>query len=344
MKRLLVLSFITLLVLGCKSSFTDVSSEMNFSNISLPENKHAYSATWLSKNTIIFVKKLVDDDFDHDYLFNPKSIVVLDELYSYDLDTHEWEKFALDTNLDCHAQDIGWLARLPNNKLGLVQSCRGITLDIIQEFDLSNHETRALFKNNISPNMEIKWVGSYAFSPDMTELVQEYPIGRFLSNQLYYIKLGEKPRQIFPNFIRVMYPDWSPHNREIAFWGTENYSDNENPDLKTTQDIVGLASYPWNLYISSPEGNDVRLMFSSIENPGGISWSPTKDIIAFSGEFEGKQGLWLFDPVSLEITRIWNKQVGFSWSPDGTRIIATYLKHSDYPQIEEQSVDIIEIP
>lgn len=339
MKHLLILSFLMIFISSCKTSFTDISHEVKSSNVPLPENQHLYySSAWLSENTIVFLKELEDKDFNHDYLFNPESIVVLDEIYSYNVITQEWANVDLGNKLDCHAQDIGYLERLPNNKLGLVQSCRGSGIDVILEFDISTGEIRTLFKNNTSPNVEIKWIGSYAFSPDMTELVQEYPIGRYLSNQLYFIKLGEKPQQIFTNFIRVMIPAWSPYNREIAFWGTERYGDEKGTDLKTTEDIVGLASHPWDLYISSPEGDNVRLMLTSIEDPAGISWSPTKNIIAFSGKFERTEGLWLFDPVSLEITRIWKKRVGFSWSPDGTKIITTY------PDIDEQSVNILEVP
>jgi dipeptidyl aminopeptidase/acylaminoacyl peptidase len=337
-----------LFVLGCKSSFTDVSKQVNSSSISLPESKHVYSATWLSDSTIVFVRSLEGKDFDHDYLVNPKSIVVNEELYLYDIETQKWERILLGNELNCHAQDVGLLKRLPNNKLGLLQTCRNSGRGVIREIDMLTKDTQILFDNHTYPNADVDVVMTYAFSPEMTELVQEDATGRFLDNQLYYIELGEKPKQIFSDFIRAMTPAWSPYNREIAFWGTENFHGDKDPDLKTSWDITGLATYPWDLYIASPEGGNVRILLSSIEDPAEISWSPTKNIIAFSGKFEKKDGLWLLDPVSLEITRIWNKRVGFSWSPDGTKIITTFVKQSldNFPDIaiEEQSVKIIEVP
>jgi len=346
MKRLLILSIFIVSISGCKSSFADVSKDVSSSNIHLPENNHVYSAAWLSDSKIIFVKSLEREDFDHDYLVNPKSIVVMDELYSYDVSTQKWESVVLGNEFNCHAQDIGMLERLPNNKLGLLQTCRSHGRGIISEFDPISKDMQILFDNGAYPNVDVNVVMTYAFSPKMTELVQEDATGRFLNNELYYIKLGEKPKQIFSDFIRAMTPAWSPYNREIVFWGTEDFYGDKDPELKTSWDIGGLATYPWNLYISSPEGNDARILLSSIEDPAGISWSPAKNIIAFSGKYEKKDGLWLVDPVSLEVTRIWNKRVGFSWSPDGTKIITTYVKQSleNYPEIEEQSVNIIEIP
>lgn len=232
MKRLLILSFLVVFVSGCKASFTDVSNEVKSSTILLPDNKHLYSMAWLSNNTIIFIKHLEDEDFDHDYLFNPESIVVLDEIYSYDIDTQEWENVVLGNELNCHAQDISLLERLPNEKLGLVQSCRANSLGVIRELDLSTYETRILFKNHTYPNIDVRIVGSYSFSPGMNELVQESPVGNYLNNELYYIKLGDMPQRIFSEFIRVMQPAWSPHNREIAFWGTESYYDDKDPRPK----------------------------------------------------------------------------------------------------------------
>ncbi len=348
MKRLWTLSLLMFFVSSCNSGFIDVSNKVKYSNITLPENKHVYFVTWLSANTLVFVKDLDDKDFDHDYLYDPKSIVVMDDLYSYNIETHKWELINLGNELNCHAQDIGMLERLPNNKLGLLQTCRNSGRGVIREIDIFTKNTQILFDNHTYPNADVDVVMTYAFSPEMTELVQEDATGRFLNNQLYYIKLGEKPKQIFSDFIRAMTPAWSPYNREIAFWGTEDFHGDKDPDLKTSWDISGLAAYPWNLYISSPEGNNVRTLISSIEDPAGVSWSPTKNIIAFSGKFKNQDGLWLIDPVSLEVTRIWNKRVGFSWSPDGSKIITNYVKQSldNFPDITigEQTVNIIEVP
>ena len=344
MKKLWIFGILTLLLSGCKSAFTDVSKDVISSDIALPENEHYYSAIWLSSNTIIFSKYLTNGDFDPNYLFNTSTNVINNELYSYTLDMQEWKKFELSRYLDCHALDIRNLERLPNNKLGLIQSCRGLKLNVIQEFDISSHILQTLFKNTVSPNTEIKWVGPYAFSPDMTELMQEYPVGSYLSNQLYYIKLGEKPQRIVPDFLRAMTPAWSPHNREIAFWGTASYHGDNDPELKYTWDIIGLASYPWDLYISSPQGGNVRLVLASIENPGDIAWSPTKNIIAFSGTVKGVDGLWFFDPVTLAVTRIWNERVSFGWSPDGSQIVITYVDYSDFPEVKDVRANLIQVP
>ncbi|MEW6118437.1 MAG: hypothetical protein AB1553_16315 [Nitrospirota bacterium] len=345
MKQLLVMALLTLVLSGCNPAFVDVRNEVISSEIVLPENEHAYSATWLSSSIIIFLKYLNIADFDPEYYYDPNTIVVNEEMYAYNVDTQEWIKLNPDPMPKCHAQDIQSLQRLPNGKLGLVQSCRGpIFLDILQEFDISSQTMQVLFRNNVSPYVTLRGIGPYAHSPDMTEWVQEYPIGMYLNNQLFYIKLGEKPQRIVPDFLRAMTPAWSPHNREVAFWGTANYHGDNDPEINYTWDLVGIASYPWDLYMSSPQGDNVHLVLSSIENPGDIAWSPTRNVIAFSGTLKGMDGLWFLDPVTSEVTRIWNERVGFDWSPDGKRIVATYVDYSDDVEIKDVRAYLIQVP
>ena len=345
MIKLLAIGVLALVLTGCKSTFMEVSNEVTYSDIVLSDSEHSYVATWLSSNTIIFLKYLNYTDFDPEFRFDPSTLVVHEEMYSYNVNTQEWKKLSPNPMPKCHAQDIQSLQRLPNGKLGLVQNCRGpIFLDILQEFDISSQTMQVLFRNNVSPYVTLRWIGPYSYSPDMSEWVQEYPIGRFLSNQLFYIKLGEKPQRIVPDFLRAMTPAWSPHNREIAFWGTASYHGDNDPELKYTWDIVGLASYPWDLYISSPQGDNVHIVLSSIENPGDIAWSPTRNVLAFSGTLKGVDGLWFLDPVTLEITRIWNERVGFDWSPDGTQIVTTYVDYSDNAEIKDVRAYLIQVP
>jgi hypothetical protein len=287
---------------------------------------------------ILIIKDLYREDFDQDYLVNPKSHVIMEELYSYNIDEQGWTKIPI-TPENCHSGDIG-VDRLPNGNIGLVYSCRNDNKAIIREFDISMENAKTLFENNISPNWEIGIVGSYAFSPDMSEFVQEDATGNYLDNQLYYIVPGKPPKQIVPDFIRAMMPAWSSESREIAFWGTADYYGGKKPTDATWQ---GLLFAPSKLYLSSPEGNNARAILSDIEDPSGIAWSPTKNIIAFACKFKGVEGLWLIDPTTLEVTRIWNKRVGFSWSPDGKKIV---ISDADYDsgKYKNASINIIELP
>ncbi len=340
MKRFIIpLIILVFLLTGCKADFTDSVSQIKVSKIALPDIEHAYGATWITDKTIFIIKDLYREDFDHDYLVNPNSNVIMDELYSYNIDGQDWTKMPI-TPENCHAGNIGGLSRLPNGKVGLVYSCLDDNKAIIREFDISMKNGNALFENKVHPNEEIGVVGPYTFSADMSEFVQEDATGNYLDNQLYYIVRGKTPKQIVPDFIRAQMPAWSSQDREIAFWGVPDYHGDKRPTEPTWQDLLFL---PTNLYLSSPEGNNVKVILSSIEDPSGIEWSPTKNLIAFACKFKGVEGLWLIDPTTLEVTRIWNKRVGFSWSPDGKEIVISDA-HYDFGKYKNASIRIIQLP
>lgn len=343
-KSVIQLIIFLLLLTACKADFTDTVSQIKVSKIALPDTEHSYGAAWITKNIVIVIKYLEQEDFDHDYLFNPKSAVLMAELYSYNTDTENWTKIPWAANPSCHIGGIGGQQRLPNGKIGLVFSCLASNTATIHAFDVSMKNGKISLDNEEIPKQIISSEWTYAYSPDMTELIQE-DAGGGLTNRLYFIaqgqKLGQKLQQIVPDFVRAKGPAWSPHNREIAFWGVADYYGDKNPTRDYTWQ--GLLFSPSNLYLSSPEGNNLHLLLSSFSDVGSIAWSPTKNIIAFSGTWKSIEGLWLIDPTTSEVTRIWDKRVGFSWSLDGEKMV---ISNSDYDsgKFKNASINIIQLP
>jgi Tol biopolymer transport system component len=184
--------------------------------------------------------------------------------------------------------------------------------------------------------------GQFSFAPDMSELIQEDMTGRFLSNMLFYRK-GDTSTQIISNFTRAMYPDWSPHKREISFWGTESYPGGSPHNFTTLPEILGLNSYPWDLYISTPEGTNLIKVLSSVEDPGSIKWSPKENVIAFSGTIDGNPGVFLIDPETPKVKRFWSKAGDFDWSPDGSKMVIVDAKKENDGTIIEQNINIISL-
>jgi hypothetical protein len=317
---------------SCQTRFSDMSNQQKSTPINFAEKGFYYSPTWISDNTIVFNYKTSEDPPRY-------PDIVIPDLRFYNLEKGIWKKIVVKADQNCPWLGFGFLQRLPDNNLGFIRMCtnNGDMTDTLQEMDITTAEIKTLMGTEYARSP-----GQFSFSPDMSELIQENMTGRFLSNQLFYTK-GSVSTQIVPDFIRAMYPNWSSYDREIAFWGTKTYPGSKPTEFKTLPEILGLSSSPWDLYISTPEGLNPQKVLSSIENPGLIKWSPKKKIIAFAGEFSGVPGIWLVDPATSKVTRIWAKSSDFDWSPDGSKMVILDEEKDKTGKILSQNINIIDV-
>ncbi len=325
-KNIFYLIIITTIASGCQDRFNDISNQTTYTTLtSIQESFTVTSSIWLSTDEIVFA--IEDSDRQ-----NPNPFLI------YNIEKQTWNQLTIPANPICQVNGFGFLESLPNGNIGYINTCieNGSTRKSIEEINLSTGETKKL-----SGIESIKVAGKFTFSTDMSEMVQEDMTGRFLSNKLYYRNtLGDF--QIASNFTRAMYPDWSPHKRQIAFWGTEKYLNKEPKDFTSLPEILNLSSYPWDLYLASPEGNNVTKVLSSVEDALLINWSPSKNILAFSATVDGNSGVFLLNPETLELSRIWPKLSDFDWSPDGTRILLVTTENEKDGKISHQEINIID--
>lgn len=320
--------FFVFTISSCQSRFLDVNDEIEAFPVKPLEGYQVGSVAWLSDYEIVFVGKQKNSDRKTPNLF-----------LIYSTLNDQWQKISIPINQNCQVSGFSFVTRLPNKNIGYVDTCISNEKEIrnIYEINISNNEIKKLIHLEI-----IKVGGKFSFSPDMTELVQEDMESRFLSNKIYY-ENTKKTVQIVPEFTRAMYPDWSPHERQIVFWGTESYGGGKPEDFQTLPEILELSSNPWDLFISTPEGTNVVKIFSSVEDAMLIKWSPTERIIAFSGTVDGASGVFLINPKTLETKRIWSKLSDFDWSPDGKKLVVINNEKDKSGNIQNQNISIITI-
>jgi Tol biopolymer transport system component len=335
MKRLSVycISLLVLILAGCQAHFSDMSAQQKSTPINPPEKGFYYSPTWMSDNMIIF-------DYQASQNFPIPEDVVRPDLRSYDIEKRVWKKIPFIADENCHLINFIFLQRLPNQQLGFLNTCLtydGTAIHTVREMDIATAEIKILMGPEFAINPS-----EFSFSPDMSEVIQEDATGHYLSDKLY-LQQGDTSTQILPDFTRAMSPNWSSAYREIAFWGTENYSSDKSTGFKTLPEILGLSGYPFDLYISTPEGLNLKKVLSSVEDPGGIKWSPKEKFIAFSGKFSGVPGIWLVEPTTSEVTRIWPKSGSFDWSPDGSKLVILDEEIDKDGNILSLNISIIDI-
>lgn len=330
MKKKLILyaCLIGLLMTSCQSRFLDLSSQQAYIILNRPENYQFGSPAWLSDEVIVFVGKPSNSDRKTPSLF-----------LAYNILGQQWKTILVPTNQNCQISGFSFPEKLPNGHIGFVDTCitNGKEIRTIIEINISTGKTQTLMDSG-----PIRVAGKFSFSPDMTELVQEDMIGRFLSNKLFYRK-NDDSIQIVPNFTRAMYPDWSPHDRKIAFWGTESYPGGEPNGFTTLPEILGLSSYSWDLFTATPDGTNIVKVLSSVDDALLIKWSPTERIIAFSGTIDGASGVFLANPETSEVTRIWSTLGDFDWSPDGNKIVVLDTEEDKNGKLQNKNIYVIEI-
>jgi hypothetical protein len=162
---------------------------------------------------------------------------------------------------------------------------------------------------------------AFSFSPDMSVLVQEEAEGGGLNNNLFRVDADGNMEQLFPDFVRVAEPSWSPDGQAIAFIGTERYSQ-QIGDLGTWIQIESALLYPWDLYLMDADGSNVRILFPKIGRPYQLKWSPDGKQLFFAGRRPGVEGgIWRLDIATLEVVRLWPYNTYYDLSPDGEQLV-----------------------
>lgn len=326
MKLHFVFYFCVLLILaGCESRFVDISNQQQPISFEFPEKDPYRSFAWISEDQIVFNHTI--------FLDVPLDDIVIPELHVYDLKKQTWRKIRVGEG-ECRGWlKIGGIQRLPNGNLGYWRTCTENGRDFIKRQEM-NIESGKVADIDIKPIVE---PGMIAYSPDMTEFIQHSPTNGALQGELFYMHKDVKT-QLVPHFFRAMGADWSPHRREILFLGLEQ----DPTDPSDSQPIwQKLLSHPNDLYISTPEGKDVKKILSSVF--GYAKWSPKDNVFAFAGEIFGVGGIWLVNPENMKIIKIWNKSSDFAWSPDGQNMLIVEDQRGEKFEVIAQTAFIIPI-
>src|SRR6266487_1524598 len=252
-------------------NFSDISNQVKAKPIIPSEEGSYFYPVWMLNGKILCLDAPAGENY-----FTLIPLPDIPDLRFYDTANNIWGIIPVMPDPNCRRIEFDFLQRLPDQNLGFVESCllynTNEEVRAIREMDVSTGKLKTL----IEPSWDIKEMGPFSFSPNMSELIQEDMADHILSNKLFYRKDGTLI-QIVPNFIRAMHPSWSLIDRQIAFLGTQSYPGKKPQELKTLNDIAKLALYPWDLYISTPEGTNLKKVLSAVQDVFLVKWSPKED-------------------------------------------------------------------
>lgn len=301
---------------GCGlSNYIDETGNVKRDDLNVPATQYR-SVAWLNNGQIALAYK------------DPNVREGETRIALYQLESQKLEDIILPNHPDhCFPAPsyIGFLQRLPNDKLGYTYFCKelvGGQSGVLYAWDEASGESQILQEYSDFS------IGSYTLSPDMSELIQENAVGARLSNELYRFQLGGEGKQIFSNFQRVTQPSWSSDGKTIIFAGTES-TPYDSPT--TSRDIENLLFSPWTIYAMDADGSQIREILTGISYPGTLRWSPNGKWIAFSATYENKRGIWLLE-VDTETVKLVSERYGpFDWSPNSKQLIVLEREESDDP-------------
>jgi Tol biopolymer transport system component len=314
---------------ACQYRYHDVSKEIVSHPLSFPEGQYGDIA-WVNDDQLV-----IQYAPEHETSAENR-------LKAYSISDDNWIDIQSPSiPEECLNAWPGKLGRLPDGALGFIFVCPGGNdPDFLYRWD---NETGLVEK--ILEYPKNIFASTFAFSPDMSVLLQEDANGPYLSNRIIRILTGGEYEPLFRDFRRAMSPSWSPDGKIIAFFGTKTYPREQN-GFDTWNDIEALLRYPWDIYfMDDASGGNLRIAVRSVSNAGILKWSPTDNILAFLGIYLGKKGIWLYNPATSQMTRIWGKWANFDWSPDGRRMfLLEEGPHVSFDEVQNEYPSIIDIP
>ena len=315
-----------MLISGCNSAFRDHTSAIRPQVLKTPEGTYEHVA-WLDASLIAFV---------YAPKFEPRSFDYQIGLYS--LDQQEMMIISAPLPNHCYAGEVLWTNRLPDGNLGLVNECKVVNDgNFYVENTLYLWEKRSNEFHALQKYEQNFHATDYTFSPDLSQLIQAR-----LSNKIYRVANDGTLTQLFIDYARVASPSWSPNGETVAFACTKAISE---PPISIIAPNPTDVAYPWDLCLMNADGTNTRVIFSGIKFLAFVKWSPMGRWIAFRGEYQGLDGIWVLDTQTSQLARIWADQSFYDWSPDGKQmVIIKRTKRLEVDGIKRTQPVIIDLP
>jgi len=316
MRKIYILGIlISILVASCESRFIDMSRKLPVEEISKTSSGEYGSIAWISEQKIGVVIDEPDTEESNGSIQHRPTIGILDVI------SNKLSTVSIDDA--CGVYYVRALQVLPNQELGYIFECPPISPVSIQQLNTKAIESRDLYVESTIP-----FLGDFAYSKDMREVILVDVRGLFLKSSLYHLDTNRKKTNITPDFLRADFPVWSPKTNLIAFFGTKPYP-GSNDKIEEFSQTERRLDYPWRLYIYNPESQGTEELPLDIVHPSSLKWSPDGKRLAFSGEYEGIPGVWAVDNIAsqndLRITRVVDGSATFDFSPDGRSIAFAYI-------------------
>lgn len=232
-------------------------------------------------------------------------------LYRYDIPNDEWKLVEISRPQECSGGFFIFPNRMLDEQFALVYFCLvGADTDITG--------MKAFFYTGSSPQLSLsKWAEyevnseprDFTFSPDGETITFTT-----VSGQIYQATQTSMPVQILTNYYEVTSPRWSPDEDQLAFGGADEAAKG------TFFDPNGIFAR-LNIYITSSDLQSTTTVIQGVVGLTYIRWSPSGRWLAFAGNYQNKDGIFIIDPETNKTTRIWSQVSFYDWSPDGTQMV-----------------------
>lgn len=223
---------------------------------------------------------------------------------------------------ECTAVWTLWTETLPGNRLGATRLC-WFWIE-----HASNRYTEILAYDSEQERLEIvskspvgEDVVSFSFKPDMSASLQTFDSSGGLVGQVVWVNQSGAVTSLFENFSRTRDASFSPTGEAFAFLGTERLPVVDGGLFGWQLAYQQQLAYPWTLYVVDSAGTVPRPVVNDIRYARNAKWSPTGPYVAFEGEMQGFQGIWVVHLDTGRVYRVWDKSLRFDWSPDGQQIV-----------------------
>lgn len=314
---ILVILSLSLWISACSPEVTVIDQREEVQpNPILDSSKEWRSPRWLTAEQIYIVTR------------GSTSIDV--QLSAYNLRTDEWQVMEF-SEIDC---PIGSLERshpLPDRRIGFVYECRdsssGVPTHYLIAWEPSSDEFEIVKQHPQWALGDIFHPGDFSVSPDYATIIYDENPGALYS-KLYKVSLIDDSIEIIAkDFYRAEYPDWSIDGQRIAFAGnTDGPGWNKSSDIFSgLPNLRNIAYTPWNIYTMGVDGENTQEVLSGITSLQFLKWNPSgQNQLAFSGVYNGRSGLWVYDLDVKQLHLLWSNNTGnvfYDWSPDGSQMI-----------------------
>lgn len=320
-------------------SFVDITKGQRMLFLEVPDGDYK-DVVWMKDNRLAFLYAPIPPILHNNGLpiLHPTEY----QAVLYTIDSGNWLVLPVPDVPNCVSAWVALLAQLPDGRLSFIYECHTYSAQVTgQRSTLYVWDNHFMQVDLLREYPEQFWPGFYTFSPDMSIMIQEQQNGG-ITDKIYRLSQDNRFERILGEYQRVRSPAWSPDGRTIAFAGTETIPRARSSPFTALIGIGDAVFYPWDLYLMDSDEKNVRSILSGIIDLSIVKWSPQGNRLAFRGEYQGKDGIWVFDTRTQQLTRVWSSLDYYDWSPDGQQMVV--LQQTQENGLRRSHPVIIEVP
>lgn len=300
----------------------DLTGSVEKSELPLPDDGYGIIA-WMSSDLLI-LDTLEQTDRNQETL----------KLLAYDPNNGEYAEVQYQSPEHCSRVRFLFGQRLADGRLVVSFECLQL---MSRQFSLLTWDGESNYLEEWFEFAEGFVATDFSFHPNMTSWFQERT-GDGLFNELYSFTVEGGRQQLFSEYARAGVPALSPDGEELVFaLNTETGQQGGNP-FSGLGGLQSAMNSPWNLYVQDQSSGDLQLIFTGVQVPESVKWSPTGDLLAMAAIYDGKSGIWLFDRSGAWLARVWPDTRNFEWSPDGSQLLLSMRRRSEPETMDDPAV------